>query len=115
MIRESQKSISPGDGGPQIREAISAGLASCRLCDADFRRVGGVHIGSQRRGMIQDTPCERVFAVHGNSMTDANTRPWMAWTDGDVLRRRSGDARRFASAEAAYRAACKAAPRRWHE
>ena len=57
---------------------------------------------------------DRVFAAHGGNLTDDNTRPWMAYVDGDVLRKQSGDARRFSSPKAAYAAACKAAPRRWH-
>jgi len=97
-----------------IRDAASAGLAQCHLCTTGFRRVDGIHIGSQRLGMIPDTPCEVVFATHGGNMTDDNDRPWMAHVDGDPLRRKSGDARRFATAAAAYNAACKAAPRRWH-
>jgi len=95
---------------PVIRDAGTAGLVQCRLCDDGFRRVGGTHVGSQRLGMIDDTPCDRVFAVHGGNMTDDNSRPWMAHVDGDPLRRQTGDARRYASAEAAY----DAAARRWH-
>jgi len=97
-----------------IKEAASAGLAACRHCTRGFRRVDGVHVGSQRLGMIPSTPCERVFAIHGGSMTDDNERPWMGHVDGDVVRKKSGDARRFSSAEAAYAAARKASPRRWH-
>lgn len=97
-----------------IKDAAVAGLVACRHCDRGFRRVDGVHIGSQRLGMIPSTPCDRVLVIHGGSMTDDNTRPWMAHVDGDVVRKKSGDARRFATAEAAYAAACKTAPRRWH-
>jgi hypothetical protein len=97
-----------------VKEAATAGLATCVLCDRGFRRVDGVHIPSQRLGMIPTTPCDRVFATHGGSMTDDNERPWMAHVDGDVVRKKSGDARRFSSAEAAYAAARGAAPRRWH-
>ncbi len=97
-----------------IRDAGSAGLATCGHCDRGFRRVGGIHIGSQRLGMIPDVPCECVFATHGGNMTDDNVRPWMAYVDGDPVRKKSGDARRFATAEKAYAAARKAAPRRWH-
>lgn len=74
----------------------------------------GIHIGSQSLGMIPDSPCDRVFAAHGGNMTDNNALPWMAHVDGDVLRKKSGDARRFSSAEAAYAAARKASPKRWH-
>ena len=97
-----------------IRNAATAGLATCSHCDRGFRRVRGIHIGSQRLGMIPDVPCGRVFAAHGGSMTDDNKRPWMAYVDGDPIRKKSGDARRFATEKAAYAAACKAAPRRWH-
>lgn len=99
----------------KIHNAATAGLATCGNCDAGFRRVSGIHIGSQRLGMIPDTPCDRVFAVHGGKSTDDNTRPWLAYVDGEPLRKKSGPARRFTSAETAYRAACDAAPRRWHE
>lgn len=97
-----------------VRDAATAGLAQCGNCDVGFRRVNGVHIASQRLGMIPDVPCDRVFAVHGGSMTEDNKRPWMAYVDGEPIRKQSGDARRFATAKAAYAAACKAAPRRWH-
>jgi hypothetical protein len=97
---------------PAIRDAATAGLAQCRLCDVGFRRVDGVHVGSQSLGMIPNTPCERVFATCGD---DADTaRPWLAHVDGEPLRKQSGEARRFASPTAAYAAARVAAPRRWH-
>ncbi len=99
---------------PLIKDAGTAGLVTCGYCDRGFRRVGGIHIGSQRLGMIPDSPCDRVFATHGGSMTDDNKRPWMAYVDGGSIRKQSGDARRFATSKAAYAAACKAAPRRWH-
>ena len=97
-----------------IKDAEIAGLVECGKCDKGFRRVDGVHIGSQRLGMISNVPCDRVFATHCGNATDDNTRPWMAYVDGAPIRKQSGDARRFSSAEAAYTAACKAAPRRWH-
>lgn len=99
---------------PAIHDAATARFATCHLCDHGFRRVDGIHIGSQRLGMIPDAPCDRVFATHGGDMTDDNARPWMAYVDGAPLRKQSGDARRFATAKAAYAAARKAAPRRWH-
>lgn len=99
---------------PMIHDAANAGLATCRHCAHGFRRVDGVHVPSQRLGMIPATPCTRVFAVHGGNMTDDNRRPWMAYVDGEPIRKQSGDARRFATANAAYAAACEAAPRRWH-
>lgn len=99
---------------PVIREAVSAGLVECAYCDKGFRRIGGVHIGSQRLGMIPNTQCEHVFVTHLGSATESNARPWIAYVDGEPLRRASSDARRFASPSTAYRAACAAAPRRWH-
>jgi hypothetical protein len=99
---------------PLVRDAATASLVQCLLCDADFRRVRGIHVGSQRHGMISNRPCERVFVAHGGNMTAGNTRPYLAYVDGEPLRRRSGDARRFASAAAAYAAARRTAPRRWH-
>ena len=101
-------------GEPVTKNAGSAGLVVCGYCDRGFRRVDGIHIGSQRLGMIPDAPCDRVFATHGGAMTEDNKRPWMAYVDGDPIRKQSGDARRFSSAKAAYAAARKAAPRRWH-
>ena len=97
-----------------IKDSATAGLATCGNCTRGFRRVDGIHIGSQRLGMIPDVPCDCVFAVHGGNMTDDNNRPWMAYVDGEPVRKKSGDARRFATAEAAYAAAREAAPRRWH-
>ena len=99
---------------PVIKDRGSTDLAQCGNCTRGFRRVDGDHIGSQRLGMIPNTPCDRVFAVHGGNMTDDNKRPWMAYVDGEPVRKKSGDARRFASAASAYAAARKAAPRRWH-
>jgi hypothetical protein len=100
-----------------IRPSAIAGLVQCRLCKAGSRRVDGVHVTSDRPGitpLLSGTPCRRVFATHVGQATEGNERPWMAYVDGDPVRRKSGDARRFASAEAAYAAACKAAPKRWH-
>ena len=97
-----------------IHPSSHAGLVQCGNCTHGFRRDGGDHIGSQRLGMIPNTPCDRVFATHGGAMTEFNNRPWMAYVDGEPVRKKSGDARRFATAEAAYAAARKAAPRRWH-
>jgi len=97
-----------------IKVAAAAGLVTCSLCDQGFRRVDGVHIPSQRLGMIPATPCDRVFATHGGSLTDDNERPWMAYVDGAPIRTKSGDVRRFVTAKAAYAAARKAAPKRWH-
>ena len=98
----------------KIKDAISAGLVTCDLCDQGCRRVGGIHIASQRFGMIPASACDRVFASHGGNMTDNNKRPWLAYVDGTSIRKKSGDARRFTTAEAAYDAACKAAPKKWH-
>ena len=97
-----------------VKDSATAGLVTCGNCARGFRRVDGDHIGSQRLGMIPNTPCERVFATHGGNMTDNNKRPWMAYVDGEPIRKQSGDARRFVTAEKAYAAARKAAPRRWH-
>lgn len=104
--------ITAVDVSPVVRDAATAGLARCRLCDAGFRRIDGVHIGSQSLGMIPDTACERVFATCGDDPDAA--RPWLAHVDGEPLRKRSGEARRFASLVTAYVAARAAAPRRWH-
>jgi len=64
--------------------------------------------------MIPAAPCDRVFAAHGGNMTTDNDRPWMAYVDGEPVRKKSGDARRFATSVTAYAAARKAAPERWH-
>lgn len=86
---------------------------SCALCDAGFRRVDGIHIGSQRLGMIPDKPCACVRAQIYNA-ADFRRR-WAAYVDGEPLRRkRDGQVRQFATATAAVNAARKAAPRRWH-
>lgn len=86
--------------------------APCCYCDKGFRRVDGIHIGSQSRGMIPNTPCGRVLAL---SVDDESAAlPWLAHVDGEPLRKQSGYARRFGSARAAYAAACKAAPKKWH-
>jgi len=97
-----------------IQPSSHAGFVQCGNCTRGFRRVGGDHIGSQRFGMIPNTPCEQVFAVHLGNATEDNLRPWIAYIDGEPVRKKSGDARRFTTAEKAYAAARKAAPRKWH-
>jgi hypothetical protein len=96
-----------------IREAATAGLATCHCCDQGFRRVAGIHIGSQRLGMISNEPCARVFATCDQKAPDL-ARSWLACVDGAPLRKGSGEVRRYTSASTARRAARKAAPRRWH-
>lgn len=85
---------------------------SCELCDAGFRRVDGIHIGSQRLGMIPDKPCRRVSA----GVDDAADlrRRFVAHVDGTLLRKKDGHVRYFATATAAVNAARKTAPRMWH-
>lgn len=95
-----------------IHDAATAGLVQCGNCKVGFRRIRGIHIASQRLGMIPDIPCKRVFAVRGEGADTVH--PWLAYVDGEPLRKKSGEARRFASAKAAYRAAREAAPKRWH-
>lgn len=86
---------------------------TCDYCDRDFRRVDGIHIASQRLGMIPNAPCDRVFATCDKKAPDL-ARSWLAYVDGDLLRKSSGELRRYTSAATARRAARKAAPRRWH-
>lgn len=93
-------------------DSAAARTARCRLCDAGFRRVGGIHVPSQRLGMIPATPCDRVFAAREVSVVPG--RSYLAYVDGQPILKRDGDARRFASAGAALSAARRAAPRRWH-
>lgn len=97
-----------------IKAAGAAGLVTCGNCTKGFRRIDGIHIASQRKGMIPNTPCDRVFATHGCPTFGTDDRAWLAYVDGEPLRKKRGDARRFATAAAAYAAACKAAPKRWH-
>ncbi len=108
VARETDES----EGAPvQIRDGATAGLARCRLCDLGAPRVGGVHHGGVHHGsgviLRRDTPCDRVFTTRGEGADTA--RPWLAHVDGVVLRKRSGEARRFASASSAYAAATSAA------
>ena len=106
------------DGDRACRGAVARaynkmhGAAGCRLCAAGFRRVDGVHVGSQRLGMIPATPCERVFVAR-DSVTSPD-RPFVAYVDGAWLRTRGGEVRRFATKAAATRAARRVAPRMWH-
>jgi hypothetical protein len=99
---------------PLIKDSAAAGLVTCGYCDRGFRRMNGIHIGSQRLGMIPNSPCARVFVLHDGKMTSDNKRPWMAHVDGDVLRKCRGDVRHFSSPKTAYTAARKAAPQKWH-
>ena len=89
-------------------------LASCGNCDRGFRRVEGIHIGSQRLGMIPNTPCDRVIAVCDKRPNVPLARSCLAYVNGSPLRARNGDVRRYTSKSTAYRAARKAAPRKWH-
>lgn len=111
-VERGEAGITTDNGPLVIHEAATAGLVQCRLCDAGFRRVNGLHVGSQRLGMIPSALCERVFATCGEDA--ATARPWLAHVDGEPLRKRGGEARRFASAAAAHAAARRASPRRWH-
>lgn len=95
-------------------DAATAGLVQCGNCDVGFRRVNGIHIASQRLGMIPDTPCDRVFAICDKSPEAPLARSWLAYVDGNPLRKQKGEVRRYASASTAYRAARTAAPKRWH-
>jgi hypothetical protein len=95
----------------RIQPPATAGLVQCRYCDQGFRRVAGVHVGSQRLGMIPATPCDRVFATRGGGNHEA--RPWLAYVDGHALHKKGGAPRRFGSAALALAAATRAAPRRW--
>ena len=110
-IERAAVALGRRERGPLIYPAHSAGLVQCGNCERGFRRVAGVHIGSQRLGMIPDSPCQRVFATHGGS----DVKPWMAYVDGSPVCTSLGYARRFKTARAAYRAALLAAPKRWHE
>jgi hypothetical protein len=86
--------------------------AICENCDRGFRRVQGIHIGSQRLGMIPNAPCKRVGVV-----TDPEGpvgRRFAAHIDGALLRNKDGEIRRFATATAAARAARVSAPKMWH-
>lgn len=78
-------------------------IRNCPRCDIGTPRTHGWH-GKHA--------CELVYAAHVGAATEINARPWLAYVDGDCLRRKSGDGRRFATPAAAYRAACKAAPDR---
>lgn len=100
----------------EVHESASTKRVTCPLCDRGFRRVDGVHISSQRLGMIPSTPCARVFAVLALEETRDEAHPWIAYVDGQrLLNKRSGEVRRFASVGDASFAARKASPRRWHE
>lgn len=99
---------------PLIKDSTTAGLVTCGYCDRGFRRVNGIHIGSQRLGMIPDSPCARVFVARDGDMTDDNKRPWMAHVDGNMLHKRGGGTRRFSSPKTAYTAAREASPKKWH-
>jgi hypothetical protein len=97
----------------QPKSETTAGLITCDYCDRGFRRVDGIHIGSQRLGMIPNAPCDRVFATCDKKAPDI-ARSWLAYVDGAPLRTHNGEIRRYTSASTANRAARKAAQRRWH-
>jgi hypothetical protein len=61
--------------------------------------------------MIPHAACERVFATCDKKAPDIS-RSWLAYIDGDPLRKGDGQIRRYATASTARRAARKAASRR---
>lgn len=74
----------------------------CPYCDRGFRRVMGIHVGSQRKGMIPSVACERVVAVGQGAGGKA---PFVAYVDGRALVNRDGIPRLFAAKKTAVRAA----------
>lgn len=106
VIKDLHATLSGEDSG-------TAGLVTCGNCNRGFRRVDGIHIGSQRLGMIPDAPCDRVFATCDKKAPDL-ARSWLAYVDGEPLRKSRGELRRYTSAATARRAARKAAPKKWH-
>lgn len=78
---------------------------SCGTCDRGHRRICGIHVATQRKGMIPETPCTRVAAVNSGA---PDPKPWRGVADGDFIRDKAGDPREFATAHAAYRAARRA-------
>lgn len=96
----------------QEANSIRGWSNTCALCEADFRRVGGIHIGSQRLKMICDKPCQRV-GVAVDQRADVRRR-WVAYVDGALLRTKDDEIKHWATAAAAVNAARKTAPRSWH-
>ncbi len=96
-----------------VKDVGTSESTTCDYCDRGFRRVDGIHIGSQRLGMIPNASCDRVLATCDKKAPDI-ARSWLACVDGAPLRTSGGELRRYTSASTARRAARKAAPRRWH-
>ena len=94
------------------RPAASAGMQRCRYCEMGFRRVNGIHIGGQRKGMIPNQPCELVFAVRVALLLDG--KAYWAYVDGEPIKSPTGIPRRYKTAASAYRAACRMAPFKEH-
>ena len=88
-----------------VGEAWRRETASCGHCDLGHRRLCGIHIPTQRKGMIPAAPCRRVAAVNTGA---ADARPWLAVADGVTVRTPRGVPRSYATAHAAYRAARRA-------
>lgn len=88
---------------------------TCTLCERGFRRKDGMHLPSQRLGMIPVTACDAVQALKLGEPNQTLTfkggpgRQWSAWVDGKILRDARGVGRGFATEDAALRAARKAA------
>jgi hypothetical protein len=57
----------------------------CRLCEIGHRRVGKLHIASQRKGMIPTMPCKAVIAIDLGAATDSNKFPWVVYVNGRRL------------------------------
>lgn len=96
-------------------------MRKCGDCEAGFRRVDGIHIGSQRLGMIPDTPCDAIVAErygHGDDSMRYQGGPRRQWgvrVDGELLLTKAGVGRAYTTEAAALRAGRKASPKRWHE
>jgi hypothetical protein len=82
-------------------------LDVCGNCKVGHRRIAGIHVPTQRKGMIPATPCDRIVAVRINSWTIG---PWYVYVDGALLRTPRGEPRRYSSEGRALAAGRRCSP-----
>jgi hypothetical protein len=57
-------------------------IPRCSMCERGFKRRGGVHLPSQRLGMIPESPCRLVEAT---PVENGGRLPWIAYVRGHRL------------------------------
>lgn len=62
---------------------------TCGDCAIGHRRINGMHVATQRKGMIPTIPCDAVVAVPVPGHAGAQVQ-WTVYVDGELLRTKRG-------------------------